>query len=67
MLSLNLKLEHQNKQRRDISWVQSHEVRAPVAGILGIVNIIASDSDHLSTELKELLGFLKNRHLNLMT
>ena len=65
LITLNRKLEQQNKQLRDISWVQSHEVRAPVAGILGIVNIIESDSDHSSSELKELLGFLKRSAIEL--
>jgi|GEM_PF-2281543 len=65
LITLNQKLEQQNKQLRDISWIQSHEVRAPTARILGIINIIDSDKAHLSDELKELLAFLKSSALEL--
>lgn len=65
LITLNQKLEHQNKQLRDISWIQSHEVRAPTARILGIINIIDSDKAHLSDELKELLAFLKSSAIEL--
>lgn len=65
LMILNQKLEHQNKQLRDISWIQSHEVRAPTARILGIINIIDSDKTMLTDELKELLAFLKSSALEL--
>ncbi|MBB2147508.1 PAS domain S-box protein [Pedobacter gandavensis] len=65
MITLNNKLAQQNKQLRDISWIQSHEVRAPTARILGIINIIDSDKAQLSNELRELLGFLKSSALEL--
>lgn len=65
MISLNRRLEQQNKQLRDISWIQSHEVRAPTARILGIIDIIDSDEAHLSDELKEMMSFLKSSTLEL--
>ncbi|WP_316790427.1 PAS domain S-box protein [Pedobacter frigoris] len=65
LITLNQKLEQQNKQLRDISWIQSHEVRAPTARILGIINIIESDKTSLNDELKELLTFLKSSALEL--
>lgn len=37
------KMEIQNQQLRDIAWTQSHIVRAPVARILGIVDLILGD------------------------
>jgi len=33
------KIEDQNKRLRDIAWVQSHRVRAPLASILGLVQL----------------------------
>lgn len=34
------KIEEQNKQLRNIAWIQSHEVRAPLADILGLVSLM---------------------------
>jgi len=36
-------IEKQNEQLRKIAWVQSHEVRAPVASILGLLDIFNAD------------------------
>lgn len=33
-------IEEQNNRLRDIAWKQSHEVRAPLARIMGLVNLI---------------------------
>jgi len=35
-----LNLERQNKQLRDIAWAQSHLVRAPLARLMGLVNML---------------------------
>ncbi|WP_317195966.1 response regulator [Litoribacter ruber] len=47
-------IEKQNQQMREIAWIQSHVVRAPIARLMGLVNLIdlekATDKDH-----KELL------------
>jgi signal transduction histidine kinase len=37
-------LEEQNKVFRDISWMQSHMVRAPLARILGLLPILESET-----------------------
>ncbi len=51
-------IEIQNKQLKNIAWTQSHEVRAPLARILGILNIIETlDEDF--TELSFWLEQLK--------
>ncbi|TDO20904.1 PAS domain S-box protein [Pedobacter duraquae] len=65
LINLNLKLEQQNKKLRDISWIQSHEVRAPAAKILGIVDLISSDKGELSNELNELFLYLRNSAIEL--
>lgn len=50
-------IEHQNKILQEIAWTQSHEVRAPLARIMGLVNLI---SNHKITEEErtELLGYI---------
>lgn len=33
-------IEQQNKTLKDISWTQSHVVRAPLANLLGLINLL---------------------------
>lgn len=42
-----LHIEEQNKKLRNIAWVQSHVVRAPLARILSIINLIETDNENL--------------------
>tara|TARA_R110002020_G_scaffold226197_5_gene436627 strand:- start:66 stop:1553 length:1488 start_codon:yes stop_codon:yes gene_type:complete len=35
-----MSIEKQNKQFRDIAWMQSHVIRAPLARIMGLINLI---------------------------
>jgi len=37
------KIEDQNKRLRQIAWIQSHRVRAPLASILGLVQLCSLD------------------------
>lgn len=53
-------IENQNIKLRDIAWIQSHVVRAPLANILGLINII---NDKESIIDKELLTHL-NQSVN---
>lgn len=48
-------IEIQNAKLRDIAWTQSHLVRAPLARILGIINLIEMDNVYD----EELLFYLK--------
>lgn len=41
-------IEEQNKKLRNIAWTQSHVVRAPLARILGIINLIESERENLN-------------------
>jgi PAS domain S-box-containing protein len=43
------KISTQNKKLKEISWFQSHELRAPVARILGIIDLLRTN-DNLSHE-----------------
>lgn len=50
-------LESQNKRLKKIAWKQSHEVRKPVANILGLTNII--NKDELSRENLQTFNYLQ--------
>lgn len=39
-------IEEQNEKLREISWIQSHVVRAPLARIMGLINIIKDIKDN---------------------
>lgn len=38
------KIQLQNQKLKDIAWIQSHKVRAPVASIMGLVQLINKDN-----------------------
>lgn len=53
-----LNLERQNKQLRDIAWAQSHLVRAPLARLMGLVNMfkngmVEKEEEHAFLEYLE--------------
>ena len=51
-------LENKNKRLAEIAWEQSHLVRAPLARILGMINLF--QNDFISTEEKSTyLNYLK--------
>lgn len=71
LLELNNKLikyseqvEVQNKQLRDIAWTQSHIVRAPVARILGLVDLMRGELLD-ETEKGEMLGHIESSTMEL--
>jgi len=57
------RIEMQNEQLREIAWVQSHEVRGPVASILGLVELFNSEdpSDPTNGEIVTLLKEAANK------
>jgi PAS domain S-box-containing protein len=50
-------IQQQNKQLREIAWTQSHIVRAPVARIMGLINLL-NDEATPSDDNKELLEMI---------
>ncbi|MBN9485152.1 MAG: hypothetical protein BGO70_10790 [Bacteroidetes bacterium 43-93] len=46
-------IEKQNQQLRDISWTQSHVVRAPLASLMGLVKLM--NSKDMTEEEKEMV------------
>jgi PAS domain S-box-containing protein len=47
-------IENQNKQLREIAWIQSHVVRAPLARMMGIINVLKG-TEVSSEEQKKLI------------
>lgn len=58
------KVEAQNKILKDIAWTQSHIVRAPLARLMGIVQLIKDGILDLD-ELNQYLGLLDSSALEL--
>ena len=57
-LSRSFYIQHiqlQNEKLRNIAWTQSHVVRAPLARILGIINLIETEKENI----EELIFWLK--------
>lgn len=48
----------QNETLRQIAWQQSHEVRRPVANILGLINVIQTDKTLTQKEKEQCLTYL---------
>jgi len=55
-------IETQNRVLKEIAWTQSHQVRAPLARIMGLVMLIEG-GEYPGTSLQELLGLtIKSAH-----
>lgn len=46
-------IEEQNAQLKKIAWTQSHIVRAPVARLMGLIDLLKDDKEKLKPEEKE--------------
>lgn len=51
-------IEQQNKRLKDIAWVQSHVVRAPLARLMGLVNLLRIEMKELPADKEELLNHI---------
>lgn len=52
-------IELQNERLREISWIQSHMVRAPLARVLGLVSLIRDMKDNNNSEFQHLMNYLE--------
>jgi signal transduction histidine kinase len=52
-------LEEQNKKLKEISWMQSHVIRVPLARIIGLIPLI-NDVKEIESEREKMLGFLSS-------
>ena len=59
------KIEEQNEAFKEIAWIQSHVVRAPLARMLGLVNLLEISEGGGSEENNELLAYIKASALEL--
>ncbi len=53
-----IRIQQQNERLKEIAWQQSHEVRRPVATILGLMNLINIEKNQENTSLY--LNYLKS-------
>lgn len=53
-------IEKQNQTFREIAWIQSHVVRAPLARLLGLVNLMESEIPMTSGETLEVINHIKD-------
>jgi PAS domain S-box-containing protein len=44
-------IEHQNDQLKEIAWMQSHVVRAPLARMMGFINLIEKNKEAVDKSL----------------
>lgn len=56
-------IEKQNSQLREIAWLQSHKVRAPLSNILGLIDVVLNSSDW--DEKQELMKLLQQSAMQL--
>ena len=59
-LEVITKISNQNMKLREIAWIQSHELRAPVARIKGIVDVIKTNHNLTEEEFNLLINGLYN-------
>ena len=52
-------IQTQNEKLKDIAWIQSHVVRAPLSRLMGLVNAIQMD-DSINEDTSALLDYIKN-------
>jgi PAS domain S-box-containing protein len=58
-------IEEQNKRFKEIAWIQSHMVRAPLARILALVDLIKTDQPDVDNEM--MLNYLSSSAKELNT
>jgi PAS domain S-box-containing protein len=59
-------IEGQNKTLREIAWMQSHVVRAPLARLMGLVNLLLMTSENFKEmSREEMLVHIQNSALEL--
>ena len=51
------RIEEQNRKLRDISWLQSHVIRAPLSRIMGLMNLLREVEG--GDELKDIVGYME--------
>lgn len=53
-------IQKQNERLKEIAWMQSHVMRAPVARVLGLIELLKDeDQGHLNQSVREILNFIQ--------
>jgi DNA-binding response OmpR family regulator len=60
LMETNKAMEAQNKQLREIAWMQSHGVRAPLARLMGLVNLLQSTDEAKDLDMTEMYQHIQN-------
>ncbi|RIW14982.1 PAS domain S-box protein [Algoriphagus lacus] len=58
-------IEKQNQTFREIAWIQSHVVRAPLARLLGLVSLLESEISDQFEETTTLVNYIKDSAIEL--
>ncbi|GMQ29656.1 response regulator [Algoriphagus confluentis] len=53
------KIEEQNQTFKEIAWIQSHVVRAPLARMMGVIHLLESCESTMDPETLELIQYIK--------
>ena len=53
-------IEKQNEKLKEIAWIQSHVVRAPLARIIGLIDLIKNEGFDERSDNEKLFGYLLN-------
>jgi PAS domain S-box-containing protein len=64
-LEILTKINLQDKNLQEISWIQSHVLRAPVCRIMGIIDLLKSDEKLTNDEKNNFIGEIYNSTLEL--
>lgn len=60
LMETNKAIEAQNKQLREIGWLQSHVVRAPLARLMGLVNLLEISEEMDQESRMEIYTHIQN-------
>ncbi|MGM0945361.1 MAG: PAS domain S-box protein [Bacteroidota bacterium] len=52
-------IETQNKTFKEIAWIQSHVVRAPLARMMGLINLLETMDVELAEENKQIMEYIQ--------
>ncbi|SEF86688.1 PAS domain S-box-containing protein [Algoriphagus boritolerans DSM 17298 = JCM 18970] len=58
-------IEKQNETFREIAWIQSHVIRAPLARLLALVNLLETEIPETTEECASLIGHINDSSLEL--
>ena len=62
----NEQLQQALKIREDVERIAKHDIKGPLSGILGIVEVLLDDGEHLSDWHKKLVKMIENSSYTLM-